>query len=219
MTAAAIDARRARRRALLSRLGGGALRVLARTWRIRYVNRAPLDALRAARQPVIFMLWHGDMLPLLWVQRRQGITVLISEHGDGEIIARVAMSLGYKTVRGSSSRGADRALLGMCRAIDEGGDGAFTPDGPRGPAHTFAPGVLIVSQRTRAPVIPISAGASRAWRLSSWDKFLIPKPFARVTIAYGTPTVAQAASAREAVSQAPRFTELLDQARAAANRD
>lgn len=219
MTAAAMDARRARRRALVSWLGGSVLRVLARTWRIRYVNRAPLDALRAARTPVIFMLWHGELLPLLWVQRRQGITVLISEHGDGELIARVAMSLGYKTVRGSSSRGADRALLGMCRAVDEGGDGAFTPDGPRGPAHTFAPGVLIVSQRTGAPVIPISAAASRAWRLSSWDTFLIPKPFARVTIAYGTPTIAHAATAREAVSQAPKFTDLMEQTSAAANRD
>lgn len=209
-------AKRARRNVLASRLGGVLLRVLARTWRIRYVNREPVDALHRAARPVVMVLWHGELLPLLWTERVRGLTVLISEHGDGEIIARVAMSLGYKTVRGSSSRGADRALLGMCRVVDEGGDGAFTPDGPRGPAHTFAPGVLIVSQRTGAPVIPISAGASRAWRLSSWDKFLIPKPFARVTIAYGPPTIADAATAREAVSQAPRFAELIDQASAAA---
>lgn len=219
MTAAASDARRARKHALVSWLGGLLLRLLARTWRIRYVNRAPLDALRVAGQPIIFCLWHGQLLPLLWVQRRQGVTVLISEHGDGEIVARVAMSLGYNTVRGSSSRGAGRALLGMCRAVDEGADGAFTPDGPRGPAHTFAPGVLIVSQRTRAPIVPLCAGASRAWRLASWDRFLIPKPFARVTIAYGPPTIAQAPTAREAVSQAPRFEALMAQTNAAANGD
>ncbi|HSC32850.1 MAG TPA: lysophospholipid acyltransferase family protein [Gemmatimonadaceae bacterium] len=218
MTAAAVDTRRARRRAILSWLGGGLLRVLARTWRIRYVNRGALDVLRAARQPVILCLWHGEMLPHLWAHRDQGITVLISEHGDGEIIARIATSLGCKTVRGSSSRGADRALLGMCRVVDGGGDAAFTPDGPRGPAHTFAPGVLIVSQRTGAPVVPLGAGASRAWRLSSWDRFLIPKPFARVTIAYGTPTIADAASAREAVSQTPRFEALMAETNAVATR-
>jgi len=219
MTAAALDARRARKHALVSWFGGVLLRLLARTWRIRYVNRAPLDALRAAGQPVIFCLWHGELLALLWVHRRQGITVLISEHGDGEIVARVATSLGYKTVRGSSSRGADRALLGMCRVVEAGGDAAFTPDGPRGPAHAFAPGVLIVSQRTGAPVIPLAASASRAWRLSSWDAFLVPKPFARVTIAWGTPTIAEAATARDAVSQAPRFVTLMAEASAAASRD
>lgn len=213
------ETRRARRRVLISWLGGWLLRALAHTWRIRYVNRAPLDALRAARRPIILSTWHGELLPQLWVHRRQNVTVLISEHGDGEIVARVARSLGYNTVRGSSSRGASRALLGMCRAVEAGADGAFTPDGPRGPAHTFAPGVLIVSQRTGAPVIPLGAAASRAWHLSSWDKFLIPKPFARVTIAYGTPTTADAPTAREAVMRVPQFEALMEQTRAAANGD
>jgi hypothetical protein len=219
MTGARIGARRTRRRALVSWLGGGLLRVLARTWRIRYVNREPLDALRAAGQPVILSLWHGQMLPLLWVHRHQGITVLISEHGDGEIIARIAVSLGCGTVRGSSSRSADRALLGMCRAVEAHRDVAFTPDGPRGPAHSYAPGALIVSQRTGAPVIRLAAGASRAWHLSSWDKFLIPKPFARVTVAYGAPITVDAPSARDAANQAPRFESLMAETVAVANRD
>lgn len=214
------QAARARRNVLASRLGGVLLRMLARTWRIRFVNREPVTAMRRAGQPYILALWHGELLPLLWTNRRQEITVLISEHGDGEIVARVALSLGYHTVRGSTSRGGGRALLGMSRAIEEDRRvGAFTPDGPRGPAHTFAPGALIVAQRTGAPVVTMAAGASRAWRLKSWDSFLIPKPFARVTVAYGDPVVVDAATARKAAEQTARFETLLNATSAVANGD
>lgn len=213
-------ARRARRRVLISRVGGLALRVLAGTWRIRYRNVGPVDALHRAGQPYILTLWHGELLPLLWTLRRRGLTALVSEHGDGEILARVALSLGYRTVRGSSTRGAGRALLGMSRAVEEDRRPlAFTPDGPRGPAHTFAPGALMVAQRTGAPVVPVAAGASRAWRLKSWDSFLIPKPFARVTIVYGDPVSVDAPTVRDAVGQAARFETLLNATSAAANGD
>lgn len=213
-------AKRARRNVLASRLGGVLLRVLARTWRIRYVNREPVDALHRAARPVVMVLWHGELLPLLWTERVRGLTVLISEHGDGEIVARVALSLGYRTVRGSTSRGGGRALLGMSRALEQDGRSlAITPDGPRGPARTFAPGALIVAQRTGAPVVTMAAGASRAWRLKSWDSFLIPKPFARVTVAYGDPIGVDAATVREAASQAARFETLLNATSAAANGD
>jgi hypothetical protein len=214
------DKRRARRLTLASRLGGVLLRVLARTWRVRWVNRAPVDAMQSAGEPYILALWHGELLPLLWTQRSRHLTVLISEHGDGEIVARVALSLGYRTVRGSTSRGGGRALLGMCRALDEDRQSlAFTPDGPRGPSRTFAPGALIVAQRTGAPIVPAAAGASRAWRLKSWDKFLIPKPFARVTVAYGDPVRVGAATMRDAAGRAAQFETLLNATSAAANGD
>ena len=91
---------------------------------------------RAAKQPIIFSLWHGHLLPLLYHHRGEGVTVLISEHGDGEIIARIAERLGFRTVRGSTSRGAARALLGRRACVEQGGDLAITPDGPRGPARS-----------------------------------------------------------------------------------
>jgi len=122
------------------RAGAALLRLLASTWRVRPVNDGPLNEARRSGQHVLFALWHGELLPLLWYQRGRGVAVLISEHRDGEIVAQIAESLGYRTVRGSSSRGASRALLGLARAIEEGHDGAITPDGPRGPAHVFAPG-------------------------------------------------------------------------------
>ena len=210
--------RRVRKQRWLTRVGGVVLRVLAGTWRVRWVNRAVWEAKRAAGEPVIFTLWHGDMLPLLWFMRNRGIAILISEHGDGEIVARAALSLGHRTVRGSSSRGGVRAILEVGRVLEAGGDVAVTPDGPRGPRHSYAAGAVIASQRTGAPIIALGVGVSRAWRLRSWDAFLIPKPFARVTIVFGTPTVAQADTVREAAEAAPRFAALLEAATADASR-
>jgi lysophospholipid acyltransferase (LPLAT)-like uncharacterized protein len=205
-----------RRIARIVRLGLPFLRLLASTWRIREVNRAPSQRLRDGGKPVIFTLWHGEMLALLWNHRGEGITVLISEHGDGEIIARVAEALGCRTVRGSTSRGAGRALLGMSRTVQGGGDVAFTPDGPRGPARKFAPGALIVAQRTGAPVITLAVSPSRSWRLKSWDRFVIPMPFARIRIAYGDPVYLDVPSPREAAEQVERFGDLMERTGAAA---
>jgi len=191
------------------RLGVLIVRLLAATWRIRTSGAEIVAALRAARQPIVFTLWHGQMLPLLWQHRGEGVAVLISEHRDGEIIARVASALGFRTVRGSTYRGADRALVGLVRELRAGHDVAVTPDGPRGPARHFAPGALVAAQRAGAPVVSVAAAATRAWRLRSWDGFMIPKPFARVTVAYGTASV-QATTARDAAAEAPRFQELME---------
>ena len=192
------------------RVGTFVIRLLAMTWRVRRVNHESVDSMRASGQRVIFALWHGELLPLLWDHRDQGIAVVISEHRDGEIIAQIAERLGYATVRGSSSRGGGRALIGLMRAIQSGHDGAVTPDGPRGPAHVFAPGAAIASQRTGAPLVMVRGTASRAWRLKSWDRFLVPKPFAKVLVSYGSIVAVTAGSPREAAEEAPRLQALLD---------
>jgi lysophospholipid acyltransferase (LPLAT)-like uncharacterized protein len=192
-----------------ARLGSWIVRLIGRTWRFRVTHDAEFRQARTAGQPVIFTLWHGQLLPLLYLHRNEGIAILISEHGDGEIIARIATSLGYRTVRGSTSRGAARALLGLTRVIDEGRDVAITPDGPRGPARSFAPGTLVVAQRSGAPILPIAAAASGAWHLQSWDRFLIPRPFSRVHVAYGDFAYIETSSAREALENEARVRELL----------
>jgi hypothetical protein len=217
MTAVARDERAARRLRWIVPLGALLVRLLAATWRIRLVNGDYPRRLRAAREPVVFTLWHGHLLPLLMMHRHEDVSILISEHRDGEIIARIAERLGYRTVRGSSTRGGERALLGLARVLQEGGDIAVTPDGPRGPARRFAPGALVAAQRGGGTILPIAASASRAWRLRSWDAFLVPKPFARVTVAYQTPTRVEAATPRAAAELAPRFQALLDSAVALAD--
>lgn len=205
------EASRARKVAWSARLGTLLLRALAGTWRVRFVNRRFLIDERARGQPVIYVLWHGSLLPLLWTHRNSDIAVMISEHSDGEIIARIAKALHFRTVRGSTSRGAARALLGACNELEEGHELAITVDGPRGPAGSVAPGALVIGQRTRAPLLPVAAHADRAWRLKSWDRFVIPKPFARVTVAYDTPIRVASATARDA-------TEEADQVRAGIHR-
>lgn len=206
MTADAGDERRVR---WVVRVGALAIRALASTWRYRVVNGEVVEALRGERIPMILALWHGQMLVPLWHHRGQDIGILISEHRDGEIIAQIAESLRLHTVRGSTSRGGGRALIGLVRALGDGRDVAITPDGPRGPAGSFAPGALVAAQRAGAPIVAIGVHAPQAWRLKSWDRFIIPKPFSRVHIAYSKPTYVAAATPRDAADEAPRFQRLM----------
>jgi lysophospholipid acyltransferase (LPLAT)-like uncharacterized protein len=198
------DARRAR---WLSLIGSWIIRILGVTWRIRFIDAAPIDRLRHDGQPVALLLWHGQLLPLLYAMRFQSIACLISTHKDGELIAQIAQRLGCKLIRGSSSRGADRALLGLVRALRDGFTVAVTPDGPRGPYRTFAPGALVAAHRAAAPVVAFGVHASRAWHLNSWDKFMIPKPFARLTIVFDTPQHVPGDSARDAADAVTLFTD------------
>jgi lysophospholipid acyltransferase (LPLAT)-like uncharacterized protein len=200
-----------RSRAVLM-LGRGFLQVLSRTWRIRVVNGEYVRDLRRTGRPFIFALWHGQLLPLLWHHRKEGVLILISEHRDGELVARAAQSLGYGLIRGSSTHGAERALISLVRELKSGHEVAITPDGPRGPAKSFAPGALVAAQRSDSFILPVAASADRAWRLRSWDRFIIPKPFARVTVAYATPTKVLALTSRAAAEEGPRFERLLNEA-------
>jgi lysophospholipid acyltransferase (LPLAT)-like uncharacterized protein len=133
VTGGAHAAEKDKRTARLVNAGIALIRMLAWTWRYRIRDDDDVRRLRAAKRPIIFALWHGHMLPLLYKHRDEGVTVLISEHGDGEIIARIAMHYGFRTVRGSTSRGAARALLELVREVKNGNELAITPDGPRGP--------------------------------------------------------------------------------------
>jgi lysophospholipid acyltransferase (LPLAT)-like uncharacterized protein len=193
--------------------GRGVMRVLARTWRYRIVGEERLRELRDTRTPIVFTIWHGEMLPLLWHHRNQGVAVLVSEHKDGEIIARILEWMGYALIRGSTSRGAGRALIGLVKTLRDGHDVAVTPDGPRGPRHKFAPGSVVAANRADAPILPTVAHVDRYWQLSTWDGFMIPKPFARITVAYGPPTRVSAATPRQAADEAPRLEKLMEETR------
>jgi lysophospholipid acyltransferase (LPLAT)-like uncharacterized protein len=210
--ATARDASADRRVTWAVRAGVWLVRLLGMTWRFRVTEDESVRRLRAAGQPIIFALWHGQLLPLLYRHRGEGVVVLISEHSDGEIIARIATAFGFGTVRGSTSRGAARALLELARVLESGRDLAVTPDGPRGPAKSYAPGALVVAQRTGAPVIGAVATTTSAWHLKSWDRFLIPKPFARVNVTYTAATRIDAPNAREAAAEADTMREAMERA-------
>lgn len=173
--------------ALSGAVGSLLLRSIFATVRCRREGYEPVDALRAEGRPIVFALWHGHLLPLLHFHRKQGIVGLISQHRDGEHLLSVLDRSGFGAVRGSSTRGGVLGLRGLVRRSREGFDVAITPDGPQGPRRSFKPGALAVARLTGNPVVPVAAGMGRAWRLKSWDRFLIPKPFATVHIAYGEP--------------------------------
>lgn len=210
------EARRAREVQWAVRIGLFALRVLARTWRMRAYGTESYELLRRDAKPFAFAFWHGTLLPLVWRHRGEGTSVLVSLHKDGEIIARVCEALGLRTLRGSTTRGGGRALLGLVRELEAGYEVAVTPDGPKGPRHHFAPGALMAAQRAKAPIVPIGVHCASAWHLKSWDRFTIPKPFARVIVVYGDPAYVAGSTPREATAEVERFEALLAQVTEAA---
>jgi lysophospholipid acyltransferase (LPLAT)-like uncharacterized protein len=184
--------------------GGWIVRMLSRTWRYRVVGNEGLLARAPGTQPVVYTLWHGQMLPTLCAHRFK-TGVIISEHKDGEIIARIIALFGLFGVRGSSSRGGTRALLEAVRVVEQGVDMAFTPDGPRGPRHSFAQGALILAHRAHVPLVFILAHSDQKWQLGSWDGFEIPKPFARITVLYTAPIALDDADVRVAAARTDEF--------------
>lgn len=189
-----------------SRLGQMTLDTLLAScrWEVRGSDR--YGANWANNSGLIFAHWHGRLLPLSYHHRGRGLVPIISKSGDGDYIARIVEHWGYKPVRGSSSRGGTQALRAMLRHARDGRMLVFTPDGPRGPREEVKHGVLIAAQLTGLPIVPASAAASRAWWLGGWDRFLVPKPFARVIVGFGEPiTVPRTADA----SQLDGYAKLL----------
>ena len=127
----------------------------------------------------LYIFWHDQQLAAMWHYRRRGACALISRHRDGEYIARVAQSLGIRTVRGSSTRGGSAALKELVDLARAGWAVALTPDGPRGPRHRVKPGILYLAQRTGLPIRGLAIGFSSFWTLRTWDRFRVPKPFSR----------------------------------------
>ncbi|HEX7050079.1 MAG TPA: lysophospholipid acyltransferase family protein [Longimicrobiales bacterium] len=142
---------------------------------------------REAGAPVIYVLWHGRLLPPAYLHRGQGVVTLISRSRDGEVLARLVQRWGYLTVRGSSTRGGGTALRELVRHARAGRSLCITPDGPRGPRQKLKPGVLQAARMTGLPIVPVAAGADRAWWFGGWDRFLVPRPFARIRVVYGAP--------------------------------
>ena len=135
--------------------------------------------------PTIFVFWHRSLLLSAHRFRNRRIAILISQSFDGELIARTVEQLGFRAVRGSSSRGGSSGLRHLQRAYQQGHICAITADGPRGPSMVAKPGAAQLAALVNAPwvgafyVLP-----DRAWTLRSWDRFLIPKPFSRVTVTW-----------------------------------
>jgi len=132
-------------------------------------------------QPTIFACWHGEllMLPYLYFYYRKTphANVLISSHFDGLLISKTIKYFGLGTIAGSTNRNASRVLIQAIKSLKDGYDIGITPDGPKGPRHEVADGIIVMAQKTKAKVSLIRIRPTKFWQLNSWDKFIIPKPF------------------------------------------
>lgn len=161
---------------VLPPVGAFLIRVIYYTSAKRFHMPATIPA-----DPVIFAFWHGDllMMPYLYYRFRAvpNANVMISDHFDGRIIAGVMRHFRLGTIHGSTNRSAAKVLIAAMRTLKDGTDIGITPDGPRGPRHEVADGIIAMAQKTKAKVIVYSCVPSRYWQLNSWDRFTIPKPF------------------------------------------
>ncbi len=136
---------------------------------------------------IIAAFWHQRLLMMPFLPRRGRVGIMISQHRDGEFIARAVKLFGIDSVRGSTTRGSLSALRGMTRFYRKGSNLAITPDGPQGPKHVVQMGVIELARQTGAPVFPVTYSASRKKVFGSWDNFILPLPFCRVIYLWGEP--------------------------------
>ena len=137
------------------------------------------------QRPIIASFWHSCMIPATYIFRDMGIRVMSSDSYDGQYMGRIIHKFGFVAVKGSSSRNAVRALLGLRRALEEGWTVAFTLDGPRGPRHKVKPGPVALARSSGKPLTMFHAAVDRAWVLNTWDRLMIPVPFSRVLVRAG----------------------------------
>jgi lysophospholipid acyltransferase (LPLAT)-like uncharacterized protein len=133
-------------------------------------------------RPLILAFWHSCIFPAIYAWRNLQIRVMSSDSFDGEYTGRIIRKFGFVKVRGSSSKGAVRALLGMRRVIEQGDSVAFTIDGPRGPRYVAKPGPVVLARATGAPMVAFHIALDNPWVLNTWDKSMIPKPFSRALL-------------------------------------
>lgn len=163
------------------------LRVWFWTLRVTVLHPEVQLAWLSPGKQALGVLWHQNFLFYAWYFRQRGYLVLSSRSRDGEIMVRVMRPLGYRHVRGSSSRGGAEAMHELVQRVRRGLTAAIIADGPRGPARVAKTGIVIAARHTGLPVIPGGAYCCRAKRLRSWDRTALPLPFSRVVLSFGGP--------------------------------
>lgn len=206
---------------LASVLGAGLIRVWMDSLRLRvqFDDRRLDPDHPQSPGPMIHAFWHENLLFLASIPVRVELRVMISQHRDGELIAQIIHHLGFRTVRGSTTRGGVPAMLEMLEHAARHVHLAITPDGPRGPRRQVQPGVIYLAGRTGMPIVPYGMAYERAWRAPSWDRLAVPWPLSRVAGVAGQPLRVPPDLTREQVAFfARRLEQRLAQATEAAER-
>jgi lysophospholipid acyltransferase (LPLAT)-like uncharacterized protein len=170
---------------LLPPVGAALLWGIAATMRPETRGYEEIDAWYRSGGHIILAFWHAQQLMIPAGYRGTGAHVLISQHGDGEIIARIIARFGHQAVRGSSTRGGAGALRALIKLGRAGEDLVVTPDGPKGPRHVAKLGVVQLAKATGLPIVPLAFACSTKQLFPSWDQFMVPYPFSRGLFLYG----------------------------------
>jgi lysophospholipid acyltransferase (LPLAT)-like uncharacterized protein len=203
---------------LFSGLAGIFVRAVEATVRLQVVGKELLDDLEDDGVTAVLPFFHGRLFLLPSNFNMRKVAILASMSRDGEIISRVLLGFGYRMVRGSSSRGGAKGLIGLKRAMLEGFHACTPVDGPRGPVNVVKPGVVYLAKKARAPILPVAVSAKPAIILhGAWDKFMVPMPFSRGVILYSEPLYFDSdlddeAVERDRIALEKAMVELQDQA-------
>jgi hypothetical protein len=161
--------------------------LLGKTWRVKVIMPPAVNIYDPQSTPSIYCLWHSTLLVVAYVFRRTGKSVIVSSSRDGLLAADIAGRWGHSIIFGSSHKGGMAALRQSIKILRDERSIGITPDGPKGPREAAKPGAAQIALVSKCPLVAISVKADRAWRLKSWDKFLIPKPFSKLTITLSEP--------------------------------
>lgn len=170
-----------------TKLGWIFILLLGKSTKITYFNREVWDSLVVSGKAFIGLIWHGRILLPIYAHRNLNVVAMVSQHGDGEMIAQIIHKLGYRTVRGSSTRGGIKAFHAMLAELKKAAICTVMPDGPKGPRQKLKSGVIYMAQRSGAPLLPLTFSSDKHIIVKSWDRFMIFKPFSRSIIMYGKP--------------------------------
>jgi lysophospholipid acyltransferase (LPLAT)-like uncharacterized protein len=172
--------------AVVPRLVWALLWIVSRTWRFEVIAEEGVTPVLYGEKPgpQIYCFWHQCVLPCTIYYRYSRSVILISQSFDGELITRILRMFGYDAVRGSSSRGGRKGLLGLKEVLQSGRSAIFTADGPRGPIYRTKMGPILLSQMIGAPIGAFHMEPEHAWIMRSWDRFLVPKPFTRIVVSW-----------------------------------
>lgn len=163
------------------------VRLVGLTWSVRFVNTRIRKELLDSGGAIIVAGWHHTIIPANWYFRDRRCHVMVSLSSDGDLSARCCSRMGYRVIRGSTSRGGREALGKIVHLCRNGAQTAFFADGPTGPPREPKPGAILAARMARLSVVPMGCTVRGAFRLRSWDRTVIPLPFARIVIGFGEP--------------------------------
>ncbi|MEQ1932344.1 MAG: lysophospholipid acyltransferase family protein [Fimbriimonadaceae bacterium] len=173
-------------------------RLIGRSLRLKSVG---FERYEKSGHAQIFCGWHGRSLIAANFLRNRGTWVIVSHSRDGEMQSRIFGRFGFQVIRGSTGRGGERALVDSIRTLRANGEMAITPDGPRGPTEVVQPGVLLMSKKTGAWLVPVGLSAKPAFFAKSWDRYMVPWFFSKAVFAFGEPVVVPSDATEEVIEE------------------